>query len=278
MSHSRFALGFTRHRKVHRLSDAAFRLWVTAVDYATEQTTNGRITTHDLDVLPGSSRKRDELVAELVALGLWEVTSDGWQIHDFLDWQDSADVVERRRESARERMREVRSHVRKNNREQEPSGTPSEVPDGPSFLSSGVDGSGSSPDHSEPSGSKDPKASPRVAEKAISSQVFDAWRAETGHSRAVLDAKRERRIASRVREGFTAERMILAIKNRVNDPFLMGQNDTGTVYDGIDTLLRDAAQVERLERLTEPRPVPQRRGQQGPKQPNAGAWKPPVES
>jgi len=83
-------------------------------------------------------------------------------------------------------------------------------------------------------------------------QVFEFWRTETSHARAVLDRKRASRIASRLREGFTAERLCVAIANRRNDPFLMGSNDTGRVFDGIETLLRDAAQVERLEKLTAP--------------------------
>lgn len=83
-------------------------------------------------------------------------------------------------------------------------------------------------------------------------RVFDFWRRHTDHLRAVLDRKRSARIASRLREGFTVERLCAAIANRRNDPFLMGANDTGRVFDGIETLLRDAAQVERLEKLTAP--------------------------
>ncbi len=83
-------------------------------------------------------------------------------------------------------------------------------------------------------------------------RVWEAWRQDTGHHRASLDPKRKRRIEARLREGFTPERLILAITNRRNDPFLMGQNPTGRLFDGLDTLLRDAAQVERLEALTEP--------------------------
>lgn len=112
---------------------------------------------------------------------------------------------------------------------------------------------------------------------ALVARVFEFWRQDTGHYRTTLDSKRRGRIKARIREGFTYERMTAAIVNRRNDPFLMGQNDTGRVFDGIETLLRDAAQVERLEELSEPmKPRAQSRGQQ-PKQPNSGAWKPPVE-
>lgn len=83
-------------------------------------------------------------------------------------------------------------------------------------------------------------------------RVFAAWQEDTGHRGAMLDRKRGKRIAARLREGFTPERLIKAITNRRNDPFLMGRNDAGRTYDDIETLLRDAAQVERLERLTQP--------------------------
>jgi hypothetical protein len=83
-------------------------------------------------------------------------------------------------------------------------------------------------------------------------KVFDAWKQDTGHHRAKLDQKRTSRIKARLREGFTAEELIQAIAHRRNDPFLMGENDTGRVYDGIQTLLRDSEQVERLLGLTRP--------------------------
>jgi hypothetical protein len=89
------------------------------------------------------------------------------------------------------------------------------------------------------------------ADRSFVRTVFDAWQEDTGHHRTILDRKRARRILARKREGFTTERLILAITNRRNDPFLMGENDTGRVYDDIETLLRDAAQVERLERLVD---------------------------
>jgi hypothetical protein len=119
---------------------------------------------------------------------------------------------------------------------------------------------------------------PTESEREVVRRVFTAWQEETGHTGTILDRKRGKRIQARLREGFTPERLIRAIANRRNDPHLMGQNDTGRVYDGIETLLRDAAQVERLERLNEPQRPRSARGAPQPKQPNAGQWKPVVES
>lgn len=91
-----------------------------------------------------------------------------------------------------------------------------------------------------------------ASERAQVRRVFEAWQQDTGHYRKILDRKRGSRILARLREGFTPERLIVAISHRHNDPFLMGVNDRGRVYDEIETLLRDAAQVERLEALTAP--------------------------
>jgi hypothetical protein len=83
--------------------------------------------------------------------------------------------------------------------------------------------------------------------------VFERWRQDTGHYKATLDDKRGRRIAARLREGFTPDELALAITHRRNDPWLMGETERSTrVYDDIETLLRDRAQVERLIRLIAP--------------------------
>lgn len=112
MSHTRFALGFPRNRKVARLSDAAFRLWVSAMDLAREQLLDGALIEADLDLVPRcpSGKARTSLVDELVSVGLWERTETGWQIHDYLDWQDSAAKVKQKQAAARERMRAVREN------------------------------------------------------------------------------------------------------------------------------------------------------------------------
>ena len=113
MSYSRFALGFSRSRKVSRLSDAAFRLWSSAIDYTREQLTNGFLDEKDLQVIPrGASGGtwKASVVAELVTAGLWIREPNGWQIRQFLDWQDSAEQVRAVRDKARERMRAVRAN------------------------------------------------------------------------------------------------------------------------------------------------------------------------
>lgn len=113
MSYSRFALGFSRSRKISRLSDAAFRLWSSAIDYTREQLTDGFLDDKDLQTIPrggsGGSWKVSTLL-ELTTAGLWIRVEGGWQIREFLDWQDSAAQVRAQRDKARERMRAVRAN------------------------------------------------------------------------------------------------------------------------------------------------------------------------
>jgi len=134
MSHCRFALGFTRHRKVLSLSDAAFRLWVSAMDHSRDQGTNGELHAIDLDAIPRcppAGPKRQKLIDELVRERLWDQVGAAWQIHDYLDWQDSREHIRTKREQARERMRRVRA-----NKDENFAGTAGEVRDASSSSSS----------------------------------------------------------------------------------------------------------------------------------------------
>lgn len=121
MSYSRFALGFTGKRRVAALSDAAFRLWVSAIDYSRDQLTDGRIETLDLKLIPrGSSGEwLSKHVDELVSSGLWVKISDSsWAIEDYDGWQDLSQKVREKREKARSRMKDVRANKTRTKSEQ----------------------------------------------------------------------------------------------------------------------------------------------------------------
>lgn len=88
-------------------------------------------------------------------------------------------------------------------------------------------------------------------------QVFDAWREATGHSEAVFDEKRQTRIRSRLREGFSVQRLLLALEGWKADDWCQGRHPKNSKrYDGIETIFRDAAQVERLSAQAQPKPPP----------------------
>lgn len=78
--------------------------------------------------------------------------------------------------------------------------------------------------------------------------VFAYWARVMNHRRVVLDRKRFSRIAARLREnGRDASELLYAIDGAATDDFLMGRDPKAPRrYDGIETILRDREQVERL--------------------------------
>ncbi|MCK9249991.1 MAG: hypothetical protein M0P31_13590 [Solirubrobacteraceae bacterium] len=93
-------------RKVRRLwhtEPAALGLWTLALSHCANQETDGHID--DLWVLERvpDDEMRERLVTALVSVGLWDERdgSDGWWIHDYLDYNPSrAELVAKRRADA----------------------------------------------------------------------------------------------------------------------------------------------------------------------------------
>jgi len=111
------------------------------------------------------------------------------------------------------------------------------------------DSTPSSPDATSPIDGSEPEASRAQTTQAVKT-VFECWQAEHGKQRSKLDGKRIARIRARLGEGFTVEQLCAAIRGAKKDPFLMGRDPrAGRAFDGLETLLRDAAQVERLAAL-----------------------------
>lgn len=100
----RFDDQFPIHRKVDILSDAAFRLHVSAVCWCARNLTDGFIATAELRSVT-RARKPDKVVAELVRSGVWRETGGGWEIHDYLEFQPSREKVDRERKAKAERQK-----------------------------------------------------------------------------------------------------------------------------------------------------------------------------
>lgn len=90
------------HPKIIGLSDSAFRAWVWGLSYAQTHLTDGLIPTAAVDARFGRRAQ------ELMAAGLWTASEKGFQIHDYLDWNDSRDVVLQKRHAARSRATDSR--------------------------------------------------------------------------------------------------------------------------------------------------------------------------
>jgi len=108
MAYAKFDDGFADHPKVRGLSDAAFRLHVAGILHCARWLTDGVITA---EVLPDLVRRyRPATTAELVERGMWReaIGGDAYVIHDYLEWNDSRDKVEKRRARNADRLREWR--------------------------------------------------------------------------------------------------------------------------------------------------------------------------
>lgn len=87
-------------------------------------------------------------------------------------------------------------------------------------------------------------------------EVFDHWKEVSGHTRARFLDERKRKIRARLRT-YSVDELKAAITNACNEPFYQGQNDRGTRYDWIETLLKNDAVVERhLENGAKTTPQP----------------------
>lgn len=74
-------------------------------------------------------------------------------------------------------------------------------------------------------------------------RVFDHWKTVHDHPRAALDDKR-RRLIRRALTAYSEADLCAAISGYRNSPHHQGKNDTGTVYDSIELILRDAAHID----------------------------------
>lgn len=99
---------FPGHRKVLELDPArmngAVGLYMLALCYADDHRTDGVIPTRAMRLITATDAWAED-AAELVRVGLWHETPDGWQIHDYLGWQRSAAEIEARSAAARDKAR-----------------------------------------------------------------------------------------------------------------------------------------------------------------------------
>lgn len=84
---------FPDHPKVSAAGPLASWLYVCGVAYCNRMLTDGFIPAAQVRRLADVDNS-DELAARLVTAGLWEETDDGFQIHDYLDYQPSRKHVE----------------------------------------------------------------------------------------------------------------------------------------------------------------------------------------
>jgi hypothetical protein len=90
------------HPKIIGLSDKAFRLWVWGLAYAQQHLTDG--------LLPAAAipARLARAAADLLAKTLWEARGADYQVHDYLDWNDSRALITAKRDGARQALKDHR--------------------------------------------------------------------------------------------------------------------------------------------------------------------------
>lgn len=110
--------GFSEHPKVDALTHGAFRLHVAGLCYCAKNLTDGVLEKRRVPRLMPDYRPT--FLAELTAAAMWLPHPDGFQIHDYLDWNKPRSWWEEKREKDAKRLAEWRSR----NATQNEGGTP----------------------------------------------------------------------------------------------------------------------------------------------------------
>lgn len=99
--------GLYDHPKLDKLGRqrlAAVGLWALSISWCNRRLTDGFVPCDRIRLLGGTTALADLLVAA----EMFEARPDGYLVHDFLDFNDSAVTIQSRRDAAAERQRKKR--------------------------------------------------------------------------------------------------------------------------------------------------------------------------
>jgi hypothetical protein len=215
--------------------DRAMWLHTCALLYANEYLTNGFISREVLRAISPITRSPEKLVPRLIGADLWHKVDGGWQIHGYLDAQRSSDEIRESREKDAKRKADVRKMSVRT-----PAGQVTESERNPEGVRD-----------VEKSREEERREEKTTALSTASTvrTVFDAWIASTGRTpQTVLDSKRERLIRNALK-AFPVQDVLDAVDGWSFSPHHRGENDRHTIYNDLNVLLRDAAQVEKFRDL-----------------------------
>jgi hypothetical protein len=116
------ATTFPRHPKALAAGPVARHLFIVGLCWAGEYDTDGAIPAYALNSLAIDAGIASDYVGQsadrLVEVGLWVRNADGWQVHDWGQWQSTSAEREERRSKNRERQRLWRERQTKEASEQ----------------------------------------------------------------------------------------------------------------------------------------------------------------
>ena len=146
--------------KLRKLSHPAFRVWALGLVHCAAELTDGFIAQEALDLFPLRPSELEKATQELCVeqlrgkAPLWRSVEGGYEVHDYLTWNNSREHVENKRRSARERMERVRANK---------AGTSGEV----TLAHTRPDHTSKDPSPSETEGPRAEKAKPRTLNEPV---------------------------------------------------------------------------------------------------------------
>lgn len=93
----RIDASYFAHRKNRAMGKDGRALDIAGICWCSLNETDGRIPRHALTYIAGEAEVKPSVVKAVVAAGRWEETEEGWQIHDYLDYNRSADDIAKER-------------------------------------------------------------------------------------------------------------------------------------------------------------------------------------
>ncbi len=226
-------------KRAWRKDRAAVGLHAMAITYCSRHRTDGVVDIEWLEDRLPASRERNKTLGVLVELGLFEPLDGGehWYVHDYLDYNPSRQDKEEASDAARNAalVRWSREQDAKRDAQPHADGNADRNADGmrdPMPLPSPP-----VPSPTALSDSSDVKA------------VFDEWVTVTSRTgKTVLNDKR-RRVIRKALADYPLADVLDAVRGWRRSPHHRGENDSRTVYNDLELLLRDAAHVERFRDL-----------------------------
>ncbi len=87
------------------------------------------------------------------------------------------------------------------------------------------------------------------ARRSDALKIFEAWKVELSHEKAQFNEPRRKAVYARLKEGYTCEQILAAIRGIKNSPHHMGKNDRHTVYDDLSLICKDGRYIEKFADL-----------------------------
>jgi hypothetical protein len=96
-SWSRLDAGYFGHAKAKAIGKDGRALDLAGICWCATNETDGHIPKHALSFIAGEAEVSPKVVDRVVEMGRWHAVDDGWIVHDYLDYNRSADEIRRER-------------------------------------------------------------------------------------------------------------------------------------------------------------------------------------